>query len=88
MFPRLKNQDKYLRSVRYGTLAWEERGVDNLAKLMTAAGNPFVYAYRFDWHEQGSIMGYVMSKAFGAAHTPKIPFVFVSHFVKFSIPSV
>jgi para-nitrobenzyl esterase len=78
MFPRLKNEDKYLRSVRYGTLAWKERGVDNLAKLMTAAGNPNVYAYRFDWDEQGSIMGYDMTKAFGAAHALEIPFVFGS----------
>jgi para-nitrobenzyl esterase len=78
MFPRLKNEDKYLRNVRYSSLAWKQRGVDNLANLMTAAGNPNVYAYRFDWDEEGSVMGYDMSKAFGAAHALEIPFVFGS----------
>ena len=76
VFPRLKDEDAYLRAVRYGALSWKERGVDSLARYMTAAGNPNVYAYRFDWDEEGSVMGYDLSKALGAAHGLEIPFVF------------
>lgn len=75
-FPRLKDEDSYLRAVKYGALAWKERGVDSLAAYMTAAGNPNVFAYRFDWDEEGSTLGYDLSKALGAAHALEIPFVF------------
>lgn len=75
-FPRLKDEDAYLRAVKYGALAWKERGVDSLARYMTAAGNPTVFAYRFDWDEEPTIMGYDLSKALGAAHGLEIPFVF------------
>ena len=76
IFPRLKDEAAYLRAVKYGGLSWKERGVDSLARYMTAAGNPDVYAYRFDWDEQPSVMGYDLSKALGAAHALEIPFVF------------
>jgi para-nitrobenzyl esterase len=76
IFPRLKDEEGYLRNVRYGSLAWKVSGVDSLADYMTAAGNPNVYAYRFDWDEEGSVMGYDLSKAFGAAHAMEIAFVF------------
>ncbi len=76
VFPSLKDEAAYLRAVKYGALSWKERGVDSLANYMTQAGNPNVYAYRFDWDEQGSIMGYDLSVALGAAHALEIPFVF------------
>lgn len=74
--PRLKDEELYKRYVRYGALAWKERGVDTLANYMTAAGNPNVYAYRFDWDEQPSQMGFDLSVALGAAHALEIAFVF------------
>jgi para-nitrobenzyl esterase len=76
VLPRLKDEDSYLRNVKYGALSWKERGVDSLAGFMTAAGNPNVYAYRFDWDEEPSVMGYDLSKALGAAHGLEIAFVF------------
>jgi len=76
IFPRLKDEEAYLRDVYYGSRAWKVSGVDSLATYMTAAGNPNVYAYRFDWDEEGSVMGYDLSKALGAAHALEIPFVF------------
>ena len=76
VFPRLKDEEGYLRDVKYGGLSWKERGVDSLANYMTAAGNPNVYAYRFDWDEEPSVMGYDLSKALGAAHGLEIAFVF------------
>ncbi len=75
-FPRLKDEGAYLRAVKYGALAWKERGVDSLARFMTAAGNKNVYTYRFDWDEEPTVMGYDLSKALGAAHGLEIPFVF------------
>lgn len=76
VFPRLKDEADYLRRVKYGALAWKARGVDELAEYMTAAGNADVFAYRFDWDEQGSVAGYDLSKALGAAHFLEVPFVF------------
>ncbi len=74
--PRLKDETTYRLLVKYGALAWKERGVDSLADYMTAAGNPNVYAYRFDWDEQPSQLGFDLSVALGAAHALEIPFVF------------
>ncbi len=76
VFPRLKDEQDYLRRVKYGALAWKARGVDELAQYMTAAGNDRVFAYRFDWDEEGSMAGYDLSKALGAAHFLEVPFVF------------
>jgi para-nitrobenzyl esterase len=76
IFPRFKDEADYLRRVKYGALAWKARGVDELADYMTAAGNSDVYAYRFDWDEEGSMAGYDLSKALGAAHFLEVPFVF------------
>ncbi|MEZ5558947.1 MAG: carboxylesterase family protein [Pseudomonadales bacterium] len=76
VFRRLKDEDAYLRAVKYGALAWKARGVDELAELMSAAGNPHVYTYRFDYDEQESVLGFELSKALGAAHFLEVPFVF------------
>lgn len=76
LFPRIRNEDLYLKTVRYASRAWKARGVDDLARAMTAAGNRQVYAYRFDWDEEGSVFGYDLAKAFGAAHGMEIAFVF------------
>jgi para-nitrobenzyl esterase len=76
VFPRFRDEADYLRRVRYGGLAWKARGADELAQHMTAAGNSEVFAYRFDWDEEGRIAGYDLSKALGAAHALELPFVF------------
>jgi para-nitrobenzyl esterase len=76
IFPRLADEDAYLRAVRYGAESWKYRGVDSLARYMRASGNPDVYGYRFDWDEEGSVLGFDLSKALGAAHGLEIAFVF------------
>ena len=78
--PRLKDEATYSRIVKYGALAWKERGVDSLANYMTAAGNPHVYTYRFDWDEEPSQAGFDLSVALGAAHAIEIPFTFGDFF--------
>ena len=76
IFPRLKDEAAYRLVVKYGALAWKARGVDELAELMSGAGNDRVFAYRFDWDEEGTVAGYDLSKALGAAHFLEVPFVF------------
>ncbi len=74
--PRLKDPDAYKRTVYYGAQAWKYRGVDSLANYMRSSGNEHVYAYRFDWDEEPSQMGFDLSVALGAAHGLEIAFAF------------
>ncbi|MCY3884478.1 MAG: carboxylesterase family protein [Gammaproteobacteria bacterium] len=76
IFNSLKNKNDYLKRVYYGGLAWKARGVDSIAEQMTNAGNRNVFAYRFDWDEEPTIMFYDLSIALGAAHGLEIAFVF------------
>ena len=76
IFRSLKDEQAYRRQVHYGARAWKARGVDELAQDMTASGNPNVYAYRWDWDEEPSALGYDLSIALGAAHALEIAFVF------------
>jgi para-nitrobenzyl esterase len=75
-FPRLKNPEAYERRARYQSDAWKVRGVDHLARTLRKSGWPSVFAYRFDWDEERSFLGYDLSQAMGAAHGMEIPFVF------------
>lgn len=74
--PRLRDPERYDRSAAYGSLGWRYSGVDHLARILRDAQGDSVYAYRFDWDEEGSIMGYDLSRAMGAAHGLEIGFVF------------
>ncbi len=74
--PRMIDESLYVRTIKYGALAWKERGVDRLANYMRASGNPDVYAYRFDWDEEPSQAGFDLSVALGAAHGLEINFAF------------
>jgi para-nitrobenzyl esterase len=57
--------------------AWKSRGVDEPARALVAAGNPDVYAYRWDWDEE-PVLPWLYDGGFviGAAHGLEIPFVF------------
>ncbi|MCC5885390.1 MAG: carboxylesterase family protein [Gammaproteobacteria bacterium] len=59
----------------YGALAWQLRGVTEPATRLRQAGLP-VWAYRWDWDEQGRRFGIDLSGLLGAAHGLEIPFVF------------
>jgi para-nitrobenzyl esterase len=76
VFNRLKDEAAYRRTVHYQASAWKARGVDELAQYMRTAGNQHVYAYRFDWDEEPSVLGYDLSVALGAGHALEIAFVF------------
>jgi len=76
VFSRLKDEAAYRRYVSYQSQAWKARGVDELADRMHAAQGDSVFAYRFDWDEEPTVLGFDLSKALGAAHGLEIAFVF------------
>jgi len=80
IFPRLKNPAAYERRARYITDSWKVNGVDHLATLLRKSQGPSVFAYRFDWDEEPSVMGYDLSAALGAAHGLDIYFIFHNFF--------
>jgi para-nitrobenzyl esterase len=71
-----EHPNDYVLYARYTTLGWKLRAVDDVARAMTAGGHHEVYAYRFDWDEQGEANGLDISLAVGAGHTVELPFVF------------
>lgn len=71
-----ENPGDYLLYAKYGSLAWKQRAVDDVARAMSKAGHRQVYVYRFDWDEQGVLDGLDVSQAAGAAHSVELPFVF------------
>ena len=42
---------------------------------MITSGKKDIFAYRFDWDEQGKLLWMDFSKIFGAAHVMEIPFI-------------
>jgi len=76
IFSRLKDPAAYQREVRYQTDSWRRTGVDDLAAALIHSQPGQVFAYRFDWDEEPTVLGYDLSKALGAAHGLEIAFVF------------
>lgn len=72
----LTNAGDYVRYAKYGSLAWKQRAVDDVARAVTRSGHPDVFVYRFDWDEEENFRGFNLSVAMGAGHTVEIPFVF------------
>lgn len=72
----LRDPASYEREARYRSLLWKADGVDSIADALSRHGTP-VWAYRFDWDEQGRLFGVVnLTQIVGAAHGLEIPFVF------------
>ncbi len=72
----LEHPNDYVLYAHYSTLAWKQHAVDDVARAMTQGGHREVYAYRFDWDEQG-VQGEVdISLAVGAGHAVELSFVF------------
>jgi len=76
LFTRLIDPKSYERRARYLTDSWKANGVDYPATLIRESQGPSVFAYRFDWDEEPSAMGYDLSVALGAAHGLDNAFVF------------
>jgi len=74
--PRLRDARAYESEADYRSRFWKATGVDELAAAMRRAQGPAVFAYRFDWDEQPSVLGADLGRMLGAAHFLEVPFVF------------
>ncbi len=77
--PRVRDERMYNLTAEYMAKMWKAIGVDEPARALHAGGRRDVYAYRFDWDEQPTILGADLSMLLGASHGFEIPFVF-GHF--------
>ena len=71
----IRNQEMYDLTADYASNNWKISAVDNPARAMISSGKQDVFAYRFDWDEQGKLLWMDFSKIFGAAHVMEIPFI-------------
>lgn len=70
------NERMYDVEGEYGGLIWRAMGADEPISAMRKAQGPSVWAYRFDWDEEPSVLGLDMSKLIGAGHAVEMLFVF------------
>ncbi len=76
VYPYVLDQARYDRVASYLSRAWKANAVDELAPVLRGVQGDSVFAYRFDWDEEPSMMGVDLSKLIGAAHLLEVPFVF------------
>ncbi|MCA9506033.1 MAG: carboxylesterase family protein [Myxococcales bacterium] len=72
----LSNERLYDVEGEYGGLAWRAMGADEPIAAMQQVASESVWAYRFDWDEEGSPFGIELPKLLGAAHAVEMLFVF------------
>lgn len=73
---RLDEPRLYDLEAEYAAKLWKVRGVDDPARALRAAGHGAVWAYRFDWDDEGRLLWLDFGRLLGAAHGMEIPFVF------------
>jgi para-nitrobenzyl esterase len=71
----IHDERRYDLLAEYGSRMWKASGVDDPARAMRAVQGPSVYAYRFDWDEEPSLLWADFGRMLGAAHAVEIPFV-------------
>ncbi len=76
ILPRPRNARQYALQAEYESAIWRARSVDTQARRLTQSPGSAVYAYRFDWDEEGSFLGSDFSLLLGAGHAMELPFVF------------
>ncbi|HEY9162151.1 MAG TPA: carboxylesterase family protein [Desulfomonilia bacterium] len=81
----VKNQRLYDLTASYMSDRWKAVGVDEIASALSIAQPGQVWAYRFDWDEEPSILGIDVASLAGACHSMEIAFVF-SDFSEFISP--
>ena len=76
VFPQVRDRETYLVTAEYQSRSWKASGADELAMALTGEGRRDVFVYRWDWHEEPSVLGSDLGELVGAAHGLEIPFVF------------
>ena len=79
IIPVMRDELAFYRDADRQSRAWKLSGVDYPAELLTRIRPGEVFAYRWDWDEQPSILWADLGRLIGAAHGFEIPFVF-GHF--------
>lgn len=74
--PRIKDPRRYEAFARHTSRNWKAVGADEPAAAMRASGHADVWVYRFDWDEEGTLLGTDFSQLIGAGHAIEIPFIF------------
>jgi len=75
LYPRLRDPERYQIISGYMSRAWKANSVDEFARRMRPIQGPTVFAYRFDWDEEPTLLGADLSALLGAAHLFEVPFV-------------
>ena len=81
----VKNQKLYDLTASYMSDMWKATGVDEVATALSASQPGEVWAYRFDWDEEPSILGINVASMLGASHSMEGGFVF-NDFSEFMYP--
>ena len=77
--PKARDPALYDAVSAYPSRNWRLNAVDRPATQMVAGGHAPVWAYRFDWDEEGKVLVTDLGHLLGAGHSLEIPFVF-GHF--------
>lgn len=72
----LENGRLYDLEGEYGGAIWRAMGADEPIAALAARSGPPVFAYRFDWDEEPSVLGVDLARLLGAAHALDLLFVF------------
>jgi para-nitrobenzyl esterase len=75
VFPQVRDPELFLAAADARSAMWKATGVDGLVSAIWTT-HPNVYAYRFDWNEEPTLLGLDVGRFLGAAHGFEIPFVF------------
>ncbi len=76
VLPILKDKTAYFRDTDYATRNWKIGGADEPARALAAVQPGRVFAYRWDWDEEESVLWADLGELIGAGHGLEIPFVF------------
>ncbi len=76
LLPIVRDRSVFFRDTDYRTRSWKIAGVDEPARALAASQPGRVFAYRWDWDEEPSVLWADLGELVGAAHGLEIPFVF------------
>jgi len=77
ILPQVLDWERYESSAEHLSRQWKANGADEPAMVMRRVQGSSVYAYRWDWDEEGTFLYFFdVSRLLGAAHAFEIPFVF------------